>query len=136
MTDNLPALAPTGLEALAQAHEREAFGLLVEIVRDPQAKAEARIKAAESILDRARGRARQQVARDPTTRRQKAVSMSTDALLKLLEKAQKRTAHQDAVRVQAKILEGEFVPATRKLPRNEFAEPVVPGTKEVDELLS
>lgn len=146
MTDNLPALnAPANnLELLAQAHEGEAFALLVETIRDKDVKMEHRIRAAERILDQARGRPKLAQPKDPTMRKQKAVNMSVDTLLAIVKGAAARTQAADRNRVEARILEGEFTPATRKRSVNEHAlpaqasAPVVPGTKDptVDDLLS
>lgn len=126
------------LEALAQAHEGEAFALLVETVRDPEAKLDQRLKAAERILDQARGKPKVAQAKDPAQRKLKAVQLSVDKLLAIVEGAQARVAHQDAIRDAARTLEGEFTPAPRKRPVNEYAlpAPVVPGTNEVGDLLS
>lgn len=126
------------LEALAQAAESEAFGLLVETIRDPEVKIEHRLKAAERILDQARGKPKVAQPKDPTARKLKAVQLSVDTLLKIVQTAQDRVAHQDAIRVEAQTLEGEFVPAARVRPVNQYAlpAPVVPGTNEVDDLLS
>ena len=144
MTDNLPATVPRAntLEALAQAHEVEALSLLIDTLRNTDVKIEHRLKAAESVLERARGKPRQPVAKDPNGQRKtKAVSMSMDTLLGIVEKAQARVKHQDATRVQAQILEGEFVPAPRKRPVNEYAiqnKPPVSdkqNTPNVDDLL-
>lgn len=142
MTDNLPARTNT-LEALAQAHEGEAFALLVEALRDPAVKMEHRIRAAETVMDRARGKAKAALPKDPSQRKPKAISMSVESLMKIVQGAQARTAQQDATRAQARILEGEFVPVVRKRPVNEWSgqerlpAPIVPGTTDdVDELLS
>jgi membrane-bound lytic murein transglycosylase B len=144
MTDFLPSAA-NNLEALAQAHEGEAFALLVEIVRDKEAKHDVRIKAAERILDQARGKPKVAQPHDPSRQKQKAVSMSVDTLMKIVQGAQARVAQTDQNRRQAEYLEGEFVPATRKRPVNEYQlaspaptqpQPVVPGTKEIDDLLA
>ena len=142
MTENLP-VETTGLESLAQAHEGEAFALLVETVRDTEAKREHRLKAAELIMDRARGKPKQPTQKDPSTsqRKQKAVSMSVDTLLKIVQKASTAVAHKDAITAQARVLEGEFVPVPKKRPVNEYAQvpAIVPATTpgaEVDELLS
>lgn len=137
MTDNLP-VAANNLEALAQAHEGEAFALLVETIRDPKAKLEHKLKAAERILDQARGKPKVAQAKDPSQRKQKAVQMSLETLMKIAAGAMARTEQADRNRIEAKTLEGEFVPVVRKRPVNEYAlpAPVVPGTKEVDDLLS
>lgn len=138
MTDNLPAVQGNRLEELAQAHEGEAFALLVETIRDPKAKLEHKLKAAERILDQARGKPKVAQPKDPTTRKQKAVHMSVDTLLKIVQGAQQRVAQQDRNKAQAQVLEGEFVPVTRKRPMNEYQlpSPVVPGTNDVEDLLS
>lgn len=147
MTDTAPATpaATNQLEALAQAHENEAFALLVETVRDADAKLEHRLKAAERILDQARGKPKVAAQKEPPQRKQKAISMSLDTLMKIAQGAMTRTASADANKAQAKILEGEFVPVVRKRPVNEYAQlpaptqPIVPGTKssaELDDLLS
>lgn len=138
MTD---AVVPTNpLEALAQAAESEAFGLLVETIRDPEVKIEHRLKAAERILDQARGKPKVAAPKDPNQRKQKAVQMSVDTLMKIVQGAQQRVEQQDRNRLEAKTLEGEFVPVVRKRPVNEYAmlpAPVVPGTKDdVGDLLS
>jgi hypothetical protein len=138
VTDNVPATS-NQLEELAQLHEREAFALLVETVRDTDAKLEHRLKAAERILDQARGKPKVAAQKDPTQQKRKAVQMSVDTLLKIVQGAQQRTAILDKNRLEAKTLEGEFVPVARKRPVNEYQlpAPVVPGTKDdVDNLLS
>lgn len=140
MTDNVPATTTANrLEELAQAHESEAFALLVETIRDPEAKLEQRLKAAERILDQARGKPRQPVQKDTSQRKQKAVSMSLETLMKIAQGAVARTEQMDKNRVIAEAMEGEFVPVVRKRPVNEYAQlpaPVVPGTKDVEDLLS
>lgn len=138
MTDNLPVAAgTTPLEALAQAHEVEALSFLVETLRDPEAKRDIRLKAAQELLDRARGKPRVHQQKDPTQRKSKAIALSVDQLLKIVQKAGERVAHSDAIRKQADVLEGEFVPVVRKRPINEYAQvqAIVPGTTEIDELL-
>lgn len=139
MTDNLPAVpsSANNLEALAQAHEGEALALMVETMRDGTVKRDIRLKAAEALLDRARGKPRQPTQRDPNRRTQKAVQMSVETLLKIVQGATARVEHQDATRAQAKILEGEFVPVTVKRPVNEYAQlpHIVPGTSDVEDLL-
>lgn len=139
MTDNLPTLAAPTLEERAQAHENEALALLVETIRDPTVKREHRIKAAEAVLDRARGRPRQPQAKDPSQPKRRAVQMSVETLLKIVQKSSERVAHADAVRREATVLEGEFTPSPRKRPVNEYAQlpAIVPGTsEEVEDLLS
>lgn len=138
MTDNTPVVANTNtLEALAQAHENEAFALLVETVRDKEAKLDMRLKAAERILDQARGKPKVVTPKDPSQRKQKAVSMSVETLMKIAQGAVVRTEHADRTRRQGVILEGEFTPAPRKRPVNEWALlDLVPGTTDVDDLLS
>lgn len=140
MTDDVPATSINAnkLEALAQAHEGEAFALLVEMIRDPEVKPEHRLRAAESIMDRARGKARQPVQKEPAQRKQKAVQMSVETLLKIAQGAVARTEQADRNRVEAKALEGEFVPVVRKRPVNQYAlpAPIVPGTNDVEDLLS
>jgi hypothetical protein len=146
VTDNLPTApsASNNLELLAQAHEGEAFALLVEMIRDKDIKPDQRIRAAERILDQARGRPKVAMPKDPTARKQKALSMSVDTLMAIVKGAAARTEQADRTRVQARILEGEFTPAPRKRPVNEYAvtpptpapTPVVPGTKDVDDLLT
>ena len=59
--------------------------------------------------------------------------MSLETLMKIAAGAVARVQHQDAIRSEAKVLEGEFVPVVRKRPVNEYA--VVPGTNEVEDLL-
>jgi hypothetical protein len=124
------------LEALAQAHEGEAFALLVEVVRDPEAKTPDRLKAAERILDQARGKPKTIEKRDPSDRKKlKAISLSMDKLLELAQGKMKQVAQADAI-------EAQFT-EVRKRPVNPYQlpAPVVPGTKaasqaELDELLS
>lgn len=127
MTDNLPANLPaTGplsnrLEELAQAHEGEAFALLVETIRDKEQKMEHRLKAAERILDQARGKPKTALPKDPTQRKQKAVSMSIDTLMKIVQGATTRVELSDRNRRAAATLEAEFTPSPRKRPVNEYA---------------
>lgn len=141
------------LEALAQAHEIEAFSLLVEVIRDKDMKIEHRIKAAQDVMDRARGKAKTVEKRDPNGKKQlKAISMSMDKLLQIAQGAIKRTAQADAIdaeftRVGKKrpvnqfVVTSESVSALPALPAPAGYGRVVPGTKpasqaELDDLLS
>jgi hypothetical protein len=135
MTDNVPATIPTAnrLEELAQAHELEAFALYVETVRDSEAKLEHRLKAADAILERARGKPKVAQPKDPSQRKAKATQMSLEQLMKIAAGAVARVQHEDKLRVQAEALEGEFVPVVRKRPVNEYA--LVPATNDVEDLL-
>lgn len=132
---------PTPMEALARAHEKEAFSLLVEIVRDPAVKPEHRIRAAQDILDRARGKSR---ATPPPQqqRKRKAVELSEETLLKMLEHIGKRQNAVAAVKPEPHrrepiVFEGEVLgrtpnaPAARKVPRNEYAQ-----QNDIDDVLS
>lgn len=141
----LPAPTLTSLEQLAQAHENEAFALLVEAIRDPAVKMDHRLRAAEQILDRARGKARVPAQKDPAANRnKKAISMSVETLMKIAQGGMARVKHEDEQRKHAQVLEAEFVPCpVPRRPRNEYAlpaptdAPIVPGTKtDLDDLLS
>lgn len=132
MAENVPVPVGSTLETLAQAHENEALALYVETMRDPTVKIEHRLKAADAVLDRARGKARQPAQKEARPRETKAVRMSVDTLLKIVQKASQRVAHGDAVKVQAEVLEGEFTPAPRRRPVNEHALPA----PDVEDLLS
>lgn len=130
MTDRAtqPTQSANTLEALAQAHEGEAFALLVETVRDKDTKIEHRLKAAERILDQARGKPKVALPKDPSQRRQKAISMDLDTLMKIAQGAMARTAQADQTKRIARTLEGEFVPVVRKRPMNEHATPAAEFT--------
>ena len=49
------------VEALARVHTDISIAALAEIVADPEAQAIARVKAAQTLIDRGHGRARQTV---------------------------------------------------------------------------
>lgn len=133
MTDNLPVPVGSNLESLAQAHENEALALYVETMRNTEIKIEHRLKAADAVLNRARGMPRAPQQKDPNAQRNtKAVRMSVETLMKIVQKASARVAHSDAVRVQADVLEGEFTPAPRRRPVNEHA---LPAPSDVEDLL-
>lgn len=127
------------LEALAQAHEVEAFSLLVEVIRDPEAKTEQRLKAAELVLDRARGKTKapETPKRDPNRKHLKAISLSMDKLLQLAQGPMQRVKQQDAI-------EAQFTAApARRRPVNEHALPAPTGAaartatqQDIDEVLS
>lgn len=138
-----PARVSNPLEELAQAHEIEALSLLVQTMRDPTVKPEHRLKAAEAVMDRARGKARQPAAKDPRDpKKQKAIALSVDQLLKIVAKASERVAHADASRRTAQVLEGEFTPSPVRRPVNEHRipapvppQPPADGGEDVDDLL-
>lgn len=146
MTDYTPETS-NKLEELAQAHEKEAFALLVEAIRDKDAKLEHRLAAANAIMDRARGKAKVAQPKDPNPRKQKAISMSLDTLMKIAQGAINRTEQSDKTRREAAVLEGEFTPRPRPRPVNEYAAlpsanpateqaPAPPMPSALDELLS
>jgi hypothetical protein len=148
MTDNLPAALPppsTNLESLAQACEGEALALLVETMRDKDQKIEHRLKAANDVLDRARGKPKVAAPKDPNAaKKTKAISMSIETLMRIAQGGMARVAAQEHTRRQGEVLEAEFVAQPRKRPVNEHAtrpslqslpQPTAPDS-DTDDLLS
>lgn len=85
-------LLPATADSLARVHTAEAMGLLVQVVRGdvPGAKANDRIRAAETILDRGHGKAVQAVISVPSRQRVAAqlAAMSTEDLLRIAKRGE------------------------------------------------
>lgn len=112
------------VEELARAHEREAVTLFVETIRDKALKPEHRLRAAENLLDRARGKAKVNSVDPSKNKKRRAIELSEETLLKIVN------ARNGERRVRARtvkpdeVIDGEFTPTpTRKVPRNEHALP-------------
>lgn len=72
------AKAPIEIRSLARSHTPEAMKTLVEIMKDKEVNAAARVSAAQALLDRGWGKAAQTV--DMTVRRVAARELPDDEL--------------------------------------------------------
>lgn len=76
------------MEQLARAHEVEALSAVVEIMRDQTAKHEHRLKAADMVLERARGKSKNATPPPPTDKKRKPLQMTTRDLMDIVKAAQ------------------------------------------------
>ena len=78
--------AAHSIQDLARKHTIEALDVLVQIMLNEKAPPNARVAAANTLLDRGYGKAPTFSTTDPTTFK-KAVDMSDDELVAIIEKA-------------------------------------------------
>lgn len=115
-----PDVPASQLELLARTHEKEAFSLLIETIRDETVKREIRLKAAERVLDQARGKPKVAVA-PPPRKAAKVVELSEETLLKLVQGGGQKKAGRSKRADKSEVIDGEFTPAAKPRPRNEYA---------------
>lgn len=140
MTNNLPVpfvpptqsqltangvVAPLNpVEQRARTHEIEAVDTLVKVMRNDAARDADKIKAAESILDRARGKSIPTQQTPANAKKKRVVELSEEMLLKLVKRGAQRAKQIEAKPVRTgEIIEAEFTPVkpAKKIPKNPYA---------------